>query len=75
MNHHVVRHGHGEYVVGTTHTNAIEGFWSLFKRGIIGSNHIVSKEYLPLYLNEFSWRYNNRRNPNAFAELITTCGN
>lgn len=75
MNHHVVRHGQGEYVVGTTHTNTIEGFWSLFKRGIVGSYHKVSKDYLPLYLNEFSWRFNNRKNPNAFADLITTCSN
>jgi IS1 family transposase len=41
MNHRVVRHGAGEYVVGTTHTNTIERFWSLFKRGIIGSYHKV----------------------------------
>jgi len=73
MNHRVVRHSAGEYVVGTTHTNNIEGFWSLFKRGIIGSYHKVNKEYLPLYLNEFAWRFNNRKNPDAFAELITTC--
>ncbi len=72
MNHRVVRHGQGEYVVGTTHTNTIEGFWSLFKRGIIGSYHKVSKQYLPLYVNEFAWRFNNRKNPNAFADLITT---
>jgi transposase-like protein len=75
LNHHVVRHGQGEYVVGTTHTNTIEGFWSLFKRGIIGSYHKVSKQYLPLYVNEFAWRFNNRKNPNAFADLITTCSN
>jgi transposase-like protein len=74
-NHGVVKHGQGEYVVGTTHTNTIENFWSLFKRGIIGSYHKVSKEYLPLYVNEFAWRFNNRKNPNAFADLITTCGN
>jgi len=73
MNHHVVRHSAGEYVVGTTHTNTIEGFWSLFKRGIIGNYHKVSKQYLPLYVNEFAWRFNNRKNPNAFADLITTC--
>ena len=53
----------------------IEGFWSLLKRGIMGSYHKVSKDYLPLYVNEFSWRYNNRKNPNAFADLITTCSN
>ena len=75
MNHHVVRHSAGEYVVGTTHTNTIEGFWSLFKRGIIGSYHKVSKEYLPLYVNEFAWRLNNRKNSNAFADLIATCSN
>jgi transposase-like protein len=73
--HRVVRHGRGEYVVGTTHTNTIEGFWSLFKRGVIGSYHKINKEYLPLYVNEFAWRFNNRENPNAFADLITTCSN
>ena len=73
--HRVVRHGAGEYVVGTTHTNTIEGFWSLFKRGLIGSYHKVNKQYLPLYVNEFAWRFNNRKNPNAFADLITTCSN
>src|SRR5271170_3233918 len=70
MNHRVVRHSAGEYVVGTTHTNTIEGFWSLFKRGIIGSYHKVSKGYLPLYVNEFAWRFNNRKNPAMFADLL-----
>jgi transposase-like protein len=73
--HQVVRHSAGQYVVGTVHTNTIEGFWSLLKRGIMGSYHKVSKDYLPLYMNEFSWRFNNRNNPNAFADLITTCDN
>jgi transposase-like protein len=73
MNHHVVRHSAGEYVVGSTHTNTIESFWSLFKRGIMGSYHKVSKDYLPLYVNEFAWRFNNRKNPDMFADLITTC--
>jgi hypothetical protein len=70
FDHRVVTHSSGEYVVGSTHTNTIEGFWSLFKRGIIGSYHKVSKEYLPLYVNEFAWRYNNRKNPAMFADLI-----
>jgi transposase-like protein len=70
MNHHVVRHSAGEFVVRTTHTNTIEGFWSLFKRRIVGSYHKVSKEYLPLYVNEFAWRFNNRKNPAMFADLI-----
>ena len=73
--HGVVRHSAGQYVVGAIHTNTIEGFWSLLKRGIMGSYHKVSKDYLPLYINEFSWRFNNRDNPNAFADLITTCDN
>jgi transposase-like protein len=73
--HGVVRHSAGQYVVGAIHTNTIEGFWSLLKRGIMGSYHKVSKDYLPLYMNEFSWRFNNRHNPNAFADLITTCDN
>jgi transposase-like protein len=68
--HRVVNHTRGEYVVGTTHTNSIESFWSLFKRGIIGSYHKVSKQYLPLYVNEFAWRFNNRKNPAMFADLI-----
>lgn len=74
FNHGVVKHSAGEYVVGSTHTNTIEGFWSLFKRGIIGSYHKVGKTYLPLYVNEFAWRFNNRKNPDAFGDLITTCG-
>jgi transposase-like protein len=40
----------------------------------MGQFHHVSKEYLPLYVNEFSWRHNNRSNPEAFADLLTTCG-
>jgi transposase-like protein len=74
MNHRVIRHGQSQYVVGSTHTNSIESFWSLFKRGIMGSYHKVSKTFLPLYVNEFAYRHNNRKNPNVFADLITTCG-
>ncbi len=73
--HRVVKHGRGEYLRGDVHTNNIENFWSLLKRGIVGTYHRVSKDYLPLYLNEFSYRHNNRDNPNVFADLITTCDN
>jgi transposase-like protein len=72
-NHRVVRHGQGEYVVGTTHTNSIESFWSLLKRGIMGSYHKVSKTYLPLYLNEFQFRFNNRKNPDIFDLIVAGC--
>jgi len=57
--HGVVRHSDGHHVVGAVHTNTIEGFWSLLKRGIMGSFHKVSREYLPLYVAEFQFRYNN----------------
>jgi len=73
-NHQSVRHGKGEYVRELVHTASIDSFWSLLKRGIMGNFHHVSKEYLPLYVNEFSWRHNQRKNPDAFADLLTTCG-
>ncbi len=72
--HNTVHHGRGEYVRGNVHTNNIENFWSLLKRGVVGTYHNVSKDYLPLYLNEFSFRHNNRDNANVFAELVATCG-
>lgn len=71
--HGAVNHSAGEYVRGNIHTSSIDSFWSLLKRGIMGSFHHVSKKYLPLYVNEFSYRHNNRNNPNIFADLITTC--
>ncbi len=71
--HDSVRHSAGEYVRGDVHTNSIESFWSLLKRGVMGSYHNVSAKYLPFYLNEFSFRFNNRNNSEMFADLITTC--
>lgn len=69
----IVNHGKGQYVVGAIHTNTIEGFWSLFKRGIMGSYHKVSAKYLPLYVAEFQFRYNNRKNPAIFEAAMQTC--
>lgn len=68
--HEAVRHSSGEYVRGNVHTNSIESFWALLKRGVVGTFHNVSKEYLPLYLAEFSWRHNNRKNAEMFRLLI-----
>jgi transposase-like protein len=71
--HKSVNHERGEYVVGAVHTNTIEGFWSIFKRGVVGSFHKVSKKYLPLYVAEFQFRHNNRYNPNMFGDAIAGC--
>jgi transposase-like protein len=58
--HHRIQHSEKVYVMGEVHTNTIEGFWSLLKRGIGGVYHSVSKKYLQSYLNEYSFRYNRR---------------
>ncbi len=73
VHHEAVHHSEGEYVRGEVHTNNIESFWSLLKRGIIGNFHHVSKKYLPLYLNEFTFRFNNRNNPDIFDAIIAGC--
>lgn len=71
--HETVHHASKRYVIGAVHTNTIEGFWSIFKRGVVGSFHKVSEKYLPLYVAEFQFRYNNRHNPDIFGEAIAGC--
>ena len=71
--HEAVNHGTHEYVRGNVHTANIDSFWSLLKRGVMGTYHHMSKEYLPLYLMEFSFRHNNRNNPNIFAAVVKEC--
>ena len=68
--HEAVRHGAGEYVRGEVHTNNLESFCGLFKRGVMGSFHHVSKKYLPLYLAEFQFRHNNRGEADIFAKAV-----
>lgn len=59
--HEAVSHDKGEYVRDKIfHTNSIEGFWSIFKRGVIGIYHFVSPKHLQRYCDEFSYRYNSR---------------
>jgi hypothetical protein len=71
--HASVDHSKGQYVVGAVHTNTIEGFCSLIKRGMVGTFHKVSKKYLPLYVAEFQFRYNNRLNADIFGAAIKEC--
>lgn len=58
--HDFVKHSAVEYVSGKVHTNSIENFWSLLKRGIDGIYHHVSVKHLDKYVNEFTFRFNNR---------------
>jgi transposase-like protein len=63
--HKAVKHAVKEYARRegniVVHTNTVEGFFSLLKRGVIGSFHHVSRKHLPLYLAEFDFRYNTRK--------------
>jgi hypothetical protein len=71
--HGFVSHSKKQYVDGVIHTQTIDGFWSLLKRGIMGSFHKVSRKYLPLYVVEFQFRYNNRINADIFGAAIAMC--
>jgi len=69
-NHKSVNHAEEVWVSGNVHTNTIEGFWSLVKRGIGGVHHSVSAKHLQGYLNEYSWRYNHRNEGRAMFETL-----
>jgi len=56
-----IEHQAKEYARGSIHTNSIEGFWSLLKRGIGGVYHSVSEKYLQSYITEYGFRYNHRK--------------
>lgn len=58
--HDTVNHSRKEYVRGNVHTNTVEGFFSLLKRGVYGTYHSVSRHHLHRYLSEFEFRYNTR---------------
>ena len=58
--HGVVRHSRGEYSLGDVHTNTIEGYFSIFKRGMKGVYQHCAKKHLHRYLAEFDFRYNAR---------------
>lgn len=58
------------YVDGPIHTNTIESFWSLLKRGIVGAFHHISVKHLDRYLAEFSWRFNQRKSDDILDALL-----
>ncbi|TPD71125.1 IS1595 family transposase [Flavobacterium microcysteis] len=77
--HHIVNHGKKEYVNlqdNSIHSNSIEGFWGIFKRGMIGIYNHTSKKHLPLYVNEFVFRYNMRKHPESdkFNWMVANSG-
>ena len=58
LSHETVNHSAGEYVRGKAHTNGVESFWALFKRGYHGVFHDFTWKHLDRYLAEFSHRWN-----------------
>lgn len=68
--HRRIHHGSKVYVVGDIHTNTVEGFWSLLKRGLSGVYHSVSQKNLQSYLDEYSYRYNRRNQGNLIFKSI-----
>lgn len=73
MPHSTVKHGEKEYVRGITHTNTIEGFWSMLKRAFHGTHHHYSKKWTPLYLAEACFKWNNRKRRKVFERFIREC--
>ncbi|MFN0244422.1 MAG: IS1595 family transposase [Planctomycetota bacterium] len=59
--HQTVKHSAREYARGNIHTNSVEGFFSLLKRGMYGTFHSVSKAHLHRYVSEFAYRFNTRK--------------
>lgn len=68
--HKTIRHRDKIYVQGEVHTNTVESAFSLFKRGLTGAFHKVSLKHLQRYLNEFQFRFNNRKSPDLFGMTV-----
>ena len=73
--HQVLNKEKEEYAKGKYHTNTIEGFWTLLKRGIYGQYHKVSVDHLQSYLDEFTFKYNHRANKFIFDLLVNKIAN
>ena len=75
-NHITVKHTeNNNKTEGDKHTNNIEGFWSLFKRSLVGTYHYMSPKHLQRYMDETSYRYNTRKvaDSNRFEMAILKC--
>jgi transposase-like protein len=68
--HETIKHKEKIYVRGDVHTNTVESAFSLFKRGLTGAFHKVSLKHLQRYLNEFSFRFNNRKSADLFGMTV-----
>jgi transposase-like protein len=68
--HRTIEHKERVYVRGDIHTNTVESAFSLLKRGIMGTWHRISAKHLPAYLDEMTWRLNNRKNPYLFRDTM-----
>jgi transposase-like protein len=77
FNRGVIRHSLKEFVNGDCHTNGIESFWALFKRGYHGVYHSMSRKHLQRYVNEFSFRVNRRKlsMQNVFSDVVAQVAN
>jgi transposase-like protein len=72
--HQIINHAEYEYVRGNVYTNTVEGYFSLLKRGIIGTYHHVSYAHLMRYLAEFDFRYNGRKIMDSERTLLALKG-
>jgi transposase-like protein len=72
--HQTVSHGTREYARGNVHVNSAEGYFSLLKRGIVGTYHHISKQHLAQYLSEFNFRYNSRKVDDEFRMTLAVEG-
>jgi len=68
--HKAINHSLGIYSVGDLHTNTVESAFSLLKRGIVGTWHRLSAKHLQAYLDEMTWRFDNRKNPYLFRDTL-----
>ena len=73
-NHETVRHSVKEYVNGKAHTNGIESFWAMLKRGYVGTYHRMSAKHLGNYVNEFAGRHNQRESDTIDQMRAMVCG-